>query len=607
MNTHSNEESDGTARHHLDRSIREAERGSSSRAHQLEAIFEAIADGVFVYDKDGHLIQMNKGARDLLGLDSQTGYTALSLEERGTMITQRYVQGQSLPLAQWATTRVLNGEVLTDTTAVEFTIRNLRGREMRINLSGAPIRDQEGNIVGAINICRDVTERRKLEQRTQDALHALLTMAEALVQLPQGSGEINAQTDGRESAAPAATHLVEQRLVNLTRNVLGCRRVSLTALEQETGNPRPVAVVGLSPEEERQWLRESGQFRLDGYLAPALLARLQSGEVVLNDLSGMTASGLPTYGAREVLIAPMHIGAHLTGVLSLDYGGAAHTYTSEEVALAGAVAKLSTLVIERERLLQESAEARARELALRETTRRMDEFLGIVAHELRTPLTSLRGFAQTLLVHTALGKGPPLAAWQGKALAGLDLAAQRLNELTDDLLDMARLQAGQLELHPEPTDLVTLVQRVVTRLQMTTDQHTLSCLPSEERLVKYIDPRRMEQVLSNLISNAIKYSPEGGPIEVTIAEDSERQQVLLSVRDHGIGIPAQQQAQIFHRFVQADNARAYGIEGTGLGLYLCRALVERHGGRIWFESVEGQGSTFFIALPITSPAAPARL
>jgi PAS domain S-box-containing protein len=604
MDTHGNEESDVTERHQFDRSIREAEQESSSHAHQLEAIFEAIADGIFVYDKGGYITQMNKGARDLLGLDTHPGYTALSLEERGKMITQRYVQGQSLPLAQWATTRVLNGEVLTDTTAVEFTFRNLHGREMRINLSGAPIRDQEGNIVGAINICRDVTERRKLEQRTQDALHALLTMAEALVQLPQGSGEINAQIGGMESPAPVATYLVEQRLVDLTRSVLGCRRASLAALEQETGKLRPVAVVGLSPEEERQWLREIRQSRLDDYLAPALLARLQAGEVVLNDLSGMTASDLPSYGAREVLIAPMHIGTHLTGVLTLDYGGEAHTYTSEEVALVGAVAKLATLVIERERLLQESAEARASELALRETTRRMNEFLGIVAHELRTPLASLWGFAQTLLVQTALGKGPQLAAWQRKALVGLDLAAQHLSELTDDLLDMARLQAGQLELHPEPTDLVTLVQRVVTRLQMTTEQHTLSCLPSVERLVKYVDPRRIEQVLSNLISNAIKYSPEGGPIEVTIAEDIERQEALLSVRDHGIGIPAEQQAQIFQRFVQADNARAYGIEGTGLGLYLCRALVERHGGRIWFESVEGQGSTFFIALPVVSEAAP---
>ncbi|MGH2498400.1 MAG: ATP-binding protein [Ktedonobacteraceae bacterium] len=606
MDTHGKEERDGTERHQREQHRREAEQELSSRAHQLEAIFEAMADGIFVYDKDGHILRMNRAARDLLGLDDLPGYTALSLEERGTLITQHYVQGQSLPLAQWATTRVLSGEVLTDTTAVEFTIRNLRGREMRINLSGAPIRDREGNIVGSINICRDVTDRWKLAQRTQEALHALLAMAEALVQVPQHDDELNAQAGGRESPAPAATYLIGQRLAELTRNTLGCRRVSLTALERETGRLRPVAVVGLSPEEERQWMSEIGQFRLDDYLAPALLARLQAGEVVLNDLSGMTASDPPTYGAREVLLAPMNMGAHLAGVLALDYGGEAHAYPPEEEALAGAVAKLATLMIERERILQESTEARARELASRETTQRMDEFLGVVAHELRTPLASLSGFAQTLLVQTAQGKGPQLAVWQRKALAGLDLAVARLGELTDDLLDMARLQAGQLELHPEPTDLVPLVQRVVTRLQMTTERHTIVLVPSGEHLVKYVDPRRMDQVLSNLISNAIKYSPEGGPIEVTIAEDVERRETLLSVRDHGIGVPAQQQAQIFQRFVQTENARVYGIEGTGLGLYLCRALVERHGGRIWCESIEGQGSTFFITLPVVSKAAPGR-
>jgi signal transduction histidine kinase len=112
----------------------------------------------------------------------------------------------------------------------------------------------------------------------------------------------------------------------------------------------------------------------------------------------------------------------------------------------------------------------------------------------------------------------------------------------------------------------------------------------------------MEQVLSNLIGNAIKYSPEGGIIEVMLREEAETKTALLCVSDHGIGIPAQQQSLVFGRFARADNARTYGIGGTGLGLYLCRELVERHGGRIWFESVEGQGSTFFVTLPIASDA-----
>jgi signal transduction histidine kinase len=107
-------------------------------------------------------------------------------------------------------------------------------------------------------------------------------------------------------------------------------------------------------------------------------------------------------------------------------------------------------------------------------------------------------------------------------------------------------------------------------------------------------------VLSNLIGNAIKYSPDEGAIEIMLREEGEAERAVLSVRDHGIGIPTQQQASIFGRFMRADNARAYGIGGTGLGLYLSRELVELQGGRIWFESSEGQGSTFFLALPIGS-------
>ena len=114
-------------------------------------------------------------------------------------------------------------------------------------------------------------------------------------------------------------------------------------------------------------------------------------------------------------------------------------------------------------------------------------------------------------------------------------------------------------------------------------------------LVVPLDPGRIEQVLSNLLGNAIKYSPQGGPVEVAVWQDREMGEAILSVRDQGIGIPAHQQARLFGRFARADNARQ--IAGTGLGLYICRALVELHGGRIWFESVEGRGSTFFMALP----------
>ncbi len=243
--------------------------------------------------------------------------------------------------------------------------------------------------------------------------------------------------------------------------------------------------------------------------------------------------------------------------------------------------------------------------ALKEAEHLKDEFLGIAAHELRTPLAILRGFAQTLIVQTARGRGTELAEWQMESVEGIDQSTSRLIELTEDWLDVTRLQAGRITFHREPTDQVALARRVVARLQMTTERHHLSLLTSLEYLVVDVDPRRIEQVLTNLIGNAIKYSPAGGPIEVTVREEVETKMALLSIRDSGIGIPVQQHARIFGRFERADNARADGIGGTGLGLYICRELVERHGGRIWFESAEGQGSTFFITLPTLNDASTA--
>lgn len=134
-------------------------------------------------------------------------------------------------------------------------------------------------------------------------------------------------------------------------------------------------------------------------------------------------------------------------------------------------------------------------------------------------------------------------------------------------------------------------------MQITTELHTFSLHTALENIVFDIDPRRIEQVLGNLISNAIKYSPMGGSIEIAIKEEDDKEAVL-SICDHGIGIPSKQQALVFGRFVRADNARVRGIGGTGLGLYLSREFIERHGGRIWFESTEDQGTTFYFSLPI---------
>ncbi len=240
--------------------------------------------------------------------------------------------------------------------------------------------------------------------------------------------------------------------------------------------------------------------------------------------------------------------------------------------------------------------------ALKEAERLKDEFIGIAAHELRTPVAVLKGYAQMLIRQTARGNGPELADWQMEALQNIDQATVRLVALTEDLLDVTRLQAGRLHLSNEPCDLVALVRRVVTRLQMTTEKHTLSLHTDLPYLIVEADVQRLEQVLTNIITNAVKYSPQGGPVDITIEGGCEKKMAQISVRDYGIGIPQEQQPRIFGRFVRAENASMYGITGTGLGLYLCRELIERLGGHIWFESLENKGSTFFLTLSLSDPA-----
>lgn len=236
--------------------------------------------------------------------------------------------------------------------------------------------------------------------------------------------------------------------------------------------------------------------------------------------------------------------------------------------------------------------------ALKEAERIKDEFISIAAHELRNPMAAIKGYAQMLTGQMARGRGQALEDWQREALEAIDSSTSRLVELTEDLLDVTRLQAGRLELSLEPANLAALARRTAARLHVTTERHTLTVCAEPEHIVSLLDTRRMEQVLTNLLNNAIKYSPNGGTILVTVTERLEAGIAELTVRDQGIGIPAEQQSRIFGRFARAENAKAQGITGTGLGLYLSRELVERHGGRIWFESVEGEGTTFHVTVPL---------
>lgn len=583
-----------------------SEREAATHASELEAIFEAIADGVFVFSDDQHVSRMNAAFRELLGLNIQneTEYASLSAEERRMLLAICDEHGQPLPYEQWPQIRILHGEILKGSTAAEVIFQTFDGRTREVSVSGAPVRNQDGQLIGALCICRDVTERRQLEKRTQESLRAMLAMAEALVLTPEStspSGELTTQP--LEERKHAGASRVAHRMAELTCSVLGCSRVSITAIEPETELLRPIAVVGLAPEQESQWWAEQPQ---DSHLRDSpdqtLINRLLANEVLQLDMTQPPFSDTPNpYNVHTMLIAPMSVGNQLVGLLSLDYGGTEHEYTGDELALTKAVAKLAALVIERERLLRERANARANELALREANRRMDEFLGMTSHELKTPLTSIKGNTQ-LTVRQLRNSMQNMQRMQ-EMMVSTERQIRLLDRLVDDLLDISRTQSSQLQLSLAPCDLCTIVQDVVEEQRRVWPNRTINLiLPPEEKAPILADAGRINQVLTNYLTNAYKYSFEDRPIDVIVQREDD-QQVRVSVKDQGTGLSREEQVYIWERFHRVHSSeqddQAEGTHaGLGLGLYICKTIIEQHEGEVGVESAPGVGSTFWFILPL---------
>ena len=454
-------------------------------------------------------------------------------------------------------------------------------------------------------IVRDVTQQRRQERRTHEALAALLAMAEALVQAP-------AEAAKTAEAPPPPANATVRRLVELAQRVLGGERLSLVAVDWETDALRPMATFRPITDEEQQWWASVPRSHVDDAADPTLLARLRAGEVVLVDLTRLPVlPGRPTYNARSVLVAPMRVQEKLMGFLVLNYGDEAHAVPAEEQALAGAVAKLAALVLERERLLQEREAARAHELALTEANRRMDEFLGVAAHELKTPVTKgslavqwaatrLQSLVSEVAAHGG-GQATRLESLQ-MHLKHADQSMQRLSRLVVDLLDVSRIRAGKLEVRMAPCDLAEIVREAVDEQRQIAPTRTIHLHLRAGRQVQMVaDADRIGQVVTNYLTNALNYSPEDRPVEVYLRVHGAWARV--SVRDEGPGVPAAEQQRIWDRFYRAEGVRpAYGTNmGLGFGLYLSKTIIEQHQGRVGVRSALGKGSTFWFMVPLGNP------
>jgi signal transduction histidine kinase len=231
---------------------------------------------------------------------------------------------------------------------------------------------------------------------------------------------------------------------------------------------------------------------------------------------------------------------------------------------------------------------------LERLNRQRNEFLGMAAHDLRTPLAAIKMFSAFLLS----GRAGELSEDQRRFLSIIHSSSDFMQQLVDDLLDATQIEAGKLELHLWPTELRALVEKTVDLHSPLAEEKGIRLvLAGVDELPKMLlDAHKIEQVLNNLVGNALKYSPAATKVEVALARAGE--EARISISDQGPGIPAREIERLFQPFVRMTVRGAGGEKSSGLGLAIAQSALSAHGGRIWVESTVGKGSTFYVALPI---------
>jgi excisionase family DNA binding protein len=323
----------------------------------------------------------------------------------------------------------------------------------------------------------------------------------------------------------------------------------------------------------------------------AQLFPVLSAETLRAQIKPEHAPYLDQYGIDSLMIAPLRAHGQILGTLGALRDTPGQPYTEDDLAMLQELADRAALALDNARLYAAAQHA----VQVRE------QFFSIAAHELKTPLTVIYG--QTQLLQRRAARGDAIDDRAQRAFETIASQVTRLNTLIAGLLDASQLQRGQLAVERAPLELGALVRQVVEQIQPALDErHTLVMAVPNTPLWLMGDGQRLEQVLHNLIGNAIKYSPAGGAVRVELGQRGDR--LCLAVRDQGIGIPAADIPRLFTRFYRASNVSERHISGFGMGLAIVHAIVTQHAGTVQVESAAGSGSTFTVDLPLLQQADP---
>lgn len=436
---------------------------------------------------------------------------------------------------EWPLARTLaTGEVVTDE---EIRIQRSDGSFGVMRVNAAPIYNEVGQITIGVATLTDITERKQVENALRASeIHyrRLIETASEGIWMIDDTGH---------------TVYVNQRMAEM----LGYTEAEL--IGQSSFDPILPEDLTLAQEkfvQRQQKIAEQFEFRL----------RRKDGSVIWTQIS----TSIITDDADTFL-----------GVLGM--------FTD--------ITERKQAEVERAELLKREQAARAE---AQEAVQVRDAFLSIASHEIKNPLTVILG--QTALLQRRATANGSLDDRDQRALNTIVGQTRRLNSLITTLLDISRIELGQLAIAAVPLDICALIRHVVAETQPTSQRHTLVCTTPDFPLTVAGDALRLEQVFTNLISNAIKYSPGGGAVTVQVTQ--QENSVAIAVTDEGIGIPATELPHLFQRFYRVDNIACRHISGSGIGLYVVKELVTLHGGSVAVESSEDVGSTFTVYLPYAS-------
>jgi PAS domain S-box-containing protein len=552
-------------------------RSIHQQAKRTETMIAGMADGVLLVDGDGNTVFINPAGQRLLG-KTEIGVPITKHAEVYRLRDEhgRQLDPQELPAAQALST----GRAVQDMTVL---IAREGTEKVAVSMSATPLHE-EGRTTGVVVTFRDITERRVFEEQMQ----AQATRAQVLADA------------GAFFSSNIDPTWVTQAIAERTAEVLG----DWSAVILRNADAKELSVAAIYHRD----MTSLGLAWSYIYRQPLIVGEGIIGQVVSTGYPSLTTDVRGSYDQTNpgtyhaspaklasLLILPLRTRREMIGALIIAANDPERAMTDDKLPLAEVLAERAALAIENAKLYTEQVEARRK---VEDLSRLKDEFLSIASHELRTPVTSIKGYTQLAKMLIKEGDLNTSEEYLDIALDQID----RMSRLILELLDVSRIETGRLEIRREPIAWTHFVRDVVHRHHTAVSDRRFHVSVSDDNRIVVGDRDRLEQVLGNLLENAVKYSPDGSDVTVTVEPD-ERDGFLTAVCDRGIGIPADELGQVFERFHRGRQVSSTNYGGLGLGLYITKQIIERHGGSIWVESKEGQGTTFYFYLPATEQPA----